>query len=185
MKLSRESLIKDLLVSIGEDPNRLGLRETPARVDRAYDEFFAGYNQHPKDVFTIFEEKNLDSGQLILLKNIEFFSFCEHHVVPFFGTAHIAYISNGSLLGASKMARLLDIYARRLQIQERIGKQVTFALMKYLKPQGAACIIKAKHLCISSRGVNKQQSEFVTTSLVGCFLEEPETRAELYAMLDV
>ncbi len=185
MEFPRESLIKNLLVSVGEDPERQGLVNTPSRVNKAWNEFYCGYKQDPKDVFTTFEEDILGPGQLILLKNIEFFSHCEHHLVPFFGTAHIAYISADVVLGASKLARLLDIYAKRLQMQERIGKQVTSDLMEYLKPQGAACIIKAKHLCISSRGIGKQQSEFVTSSLTGCFLEESDTRAELYSMISI
>lgn len=182
MKKTRVQLIQDLLVTIDPDPTRPGLKDTPGRVSRAFDELFSGYHQDPKDVFKIFDPEG-EPGQLVLLKDIPFNSFCEHHILPFTGTAHIAYIPTKDVLGASKLARLLDVYARRLQIQERIGVQVTTALMEFLQPEGAACVLKAKHLCISCRGVQKEQSEFITASLKGCFLVEPSTRSELYSMI--
>lgn len=184
--MSRKQLFKSLLHTIDPDPDRPGLIETPERMHRAWLEFFNGYQQNPANVFKIFSpEGEREPGQLVLLKNIEFTSFCEHHMMPFTGVAHIAYIPNKNVLGASKLARLLEIYARRLQIQERIGEQVTCALMAFLKPQGAACILKARHLCISGRGVLKQKSKLVTASLKGCFLDEATTRAELYSMIKI
>lgn len=169
---------------IGEDPTREGLVETPDRVVRAWDEWFAGYKQDPADVFKQFDGDGI--GGLIYLKDVEFYSTCEHHMAPFWGKAMIAYIPNGKVIGVSKLARLLDIFSRRLQIQERIGEQVTDALMQYLNPIGAACLIEAKHLCISSRGVRKQQSSMGYSSLKGVFLEDSErgvaSRAELMTL---
>lgn len=164
-----EAIVR-LLEYIGEDPTREGLLETPSRVIKAYDELFAGYNQDPKEIFKTFDGSQI--GGLIYLKNIEFYSFCEHHMIPFYGSAHIGYISNGRVIGVSKLARLLDIFSKRLQIQERIGEQVTTALMDYLNPIGAACIIEAKHLCISGRGVKKQHSVMGYSSFKGVFLED-------------
>lgn len=181
----RKRAVRDLILSVGENPDRSGLKETPDRVDKAWDELFTGYKQDPAKIFKTFEEDEISTNQLILLKNIEFTSICEHHLLPFYGIAHIAYVSKDRVLGASKLARLLDVYAKRLQMQERIGDQVTKALMRHLQPEGAACIIRAKHLCISSRGVTKQKSEFVTASLTGSFLEEDSIKAELYNMINI
>ena len=152
---------------IGDDPSRAGLRNTPERVVRSWEELYSGYSQNPADIIKTFEEKDFD--QIIILKDIEMYSMCEHHMLPFFGKAHVAYIPDGKIIGISKLARLVDIYARRLQIQERIGEQVTAALMKYLNPLGAACIIEATHLCKRMRGCNKQQSIMITSSLKGVF----------------
>lgn len=183
---NRVEIIKELLQTIDDNPDRPGLEDTPSRVNLAFHELFSGYNKDPLNVFKIFDpEQNLGPGQLVLLKNIEFSSFCEHHMMPFIGIAHIAYIPNKRVLGASKLARLLDIYTKRLQIQERIGEQVTDNLMKYLTPQGAACILKAKHFCISGRGVMKQNSEYITASLKGCLLDQDSARAELYSMINI
>lgn len=169
---------------IGEDPTREGLVETPDRVVRAWGEWFAGYKQDPADIFKQFDGDGI--GGLVYLKDVEFYSTCEHHMAPFWGKAMIAYIPNGKVIGVSKLARLLDIFSRRLQIQERIGEQVTDALMQYLTPIGAACLIEAKHLCISSRGVRKQQSSMGYSSLKGVFLEDSErgvaSRAELMTL---
>lgn len=177
----KRRLVQDQLAYIGEDPHREGLVDTPKRIVKMWDEIYGGYKQHPKDVLTVFDADGYD--QIILLKNIELYSTCEHHMVPFFGKAHIAYIPGEKLIGISKLARLLDIYAKRLQIQERIGDQVTDALMEYLKPKGAACIIEACHLCMRMRGVEKQNATMVTSSLRGAFLDKPEARAELMQLI--
>lgn len=177
----KRRLVQDQLAYIGEDPHREGLADTPKRIVKMWDEIYGGYKQHPKDVLTVFDADGYD--QIILLKNIELYSTCEHHMVPFFGKAHIAYIPGEKLIGISKLARLLDIYAKRLQIQERIGDQVTDALMEYLKPKGAACIIEACHLCMRMRGVEKQNATMVTSSLRGAFLDKPEARAELMQLI--
>lgn len=169
-----EDSIQDNIVRqleyIGEDPNREGLLETPNRIVRAWDEIFAGYSKHPKDLLTTFDTDGYD--QMVLSRNIEMYSMCEHHNLPFFGKAHVAYIPGRRVIGISKLARLVDIFARRLQIQERIGEQVTAALMEYLKPKGAACVIEAQHLCMMMRGCSKQNSEMVTSSLKGVFLDD-------------
>lgn len=184
-KDQKEALVKSMLRVIGEDPDRPGLIETPVRVVRAWSEWFSGYDKDPADVFKTFDPESDSPGQLVLLRNIEFYSMCEHHMAPIVGVAHLAYVPDRKVLGISKLARLLDIFAKRLQIQERIGEQVTSALMKHLAPKGAACIITAKHLCIASRGVNKQNSEMVTSSLTGCFLEEGSARSELMQLIQM
>lgn len=170
-----------LLVYIGENPDREGLRDTPKRVAKAYAEMCDGYDKDPAELMRVFEDGACQD--MVILKDIEFTSLCEHHMLPFIGVAHIAYIPNGRVLGVSKLSRLLDMYAHRLQIQERIGQQVTEALMTHLEPLGAACIIEAKHQCMLCRGVRKQQSSMITSSLVGAFKDEPATRAELFSLI--
>jgi len=170
----RSKHIKDSIIHqlehIGEDPTREGLQKTPDRIIRAWKEIFQGYTQSPESLFTTFDPDGYD--QIVLLRNIELYSMCEHHMLPFFGKAHIAYLPKKRVVGISKLARLLDIYARRLQIQERLGEQVTNDLMKYLKPKGAACIIEATHMCMRMRGVSKQNSTMVTSSVKGIFLQD-------------
>jgi len=168
--------VRDILHAIGEVKynsedgkfkTREGLVDTPKRVAKAYEFLLSGYNKTPQDVLTVFDSEGYD--QIILLKNIEFYSMCEHHMLPFIGQAHVAYIPNEKIVGISKLARLMEIYSRRLQIQERIGEQVTTALMDMLEPKGAACIIEAFHLCMRMRGVEKQNSIMTTSSLKGVF----------------
>lgn len=177
-----EKKVRALITFIGDDPDREGLQETPERVLRSFGTLFSGYSKNPADIMKTFEEETF--SQMVLLKDIEMFSYCEHHMIPFYGKAHIAYIPNGRVLGVSKLARLLEIYSRRLQIQERIGEQVTDALMKYLKPLGAACVIEAQHLCMKARGVEKQNSIMVTSSLKGIFMDKPEVRKEFFDMIN-
>lgn len=159
-----------ILPLLGEDEKREGLKDTPTRVNKAYDEIFKGYYQNPAECFKVFDSESYD--QMVLLKDVEMYSMCEHHMLPFFGKAHVAYIPKEKIIGISKLARLLEVYSRRLQIQERIGEQVTTDLMKYLDPLGAACIIEANHLCMRMRGVGKQNSIMVTSSLKGVFLKD-------------
>lgn len=173
--------IKDLLRYIGEDPEREGLKDTPARVLKSWKELTSGYEQNPKDFLTVFEKGTYD--QIVLLQDIEMYSTCEHHMLTFFGKAHIAYLPGEHVIGISKLARLLDCFARRLQIQERIGEQITEALMTHLKCRGAACFIEAKHLCMCARGCNKQNSIMKTSSLKGVFLEDPSFEAKLLMMI--
>jgi GTP cyclohydrolase I len=173
--------VRRLIEYIGDDPKREGLLETPSRVLRSYETLFSGYKQNPEDVIKVFEDGACN--EMVLLKGVEFASFCEHHILPFIGQAHIAYIPNGKVIGVSKLVRILEIYARRLQIQERIGEQVTECLMKYLQPKGAACVLSAKHLCMSCRGVEKQHSTMITSSLKGVFLEDARTRSEFLSMI--
>lgn len=176
----KETIIKQLEY-IGDNPEREGLRDTPKRIVNAWDELFSGYKQSPLDVITTFDSGGYD--QIILLKDIELFSMCEHHMLPFFGKAHVAYIPGKRIVGISKLARLVDIYARRLQIQERIGEQVTEALMTYLNPRGAACIIEAVHMCMRMRGVSKQKSVMSTSSLRGAFFTNAGARIELMGLI--
>lgn len=180
-----QSNIIRLLEYIGEDTKREGLIETPERIVRSYEELFSGYSTDPKTLLTHFDAENY--GQIIVLKNTEIYSMCEHHMLPFVGKAHVAYIPKDRVIGISKLARLVDIYARRLQIQERIGEQVTAFLINELGAIGAACIIEAEHLCMRMRGVGKQNSIMVTSSLKGIFREaSPQgvsARAELMQLI--
>lgn len=174
---SIEDAVIRQLQFIGEDVGREGLKETPGRVVRSWGELYAGYKQDPAKVFKVFEDGACD--EMVLLKNVEFYSTCEHHMLPFFGRAHIAYIPNGKVIGVSKLARLLEVYSRRLQIQERLGQQITTAINTHLKPKGAACILEAQHFCMTSRGIQKQNSVMVTSSLTGVFRDGATTRSEL------
>lgn len=166
---------------LGEDPNREGLRDTPTRVVKSWKEIYGGYGMDVGSVFRVFSDVSCD--QMVLLRDIEFFSTCEHHMLPFFGRAHVAYLPDKKVLGVSKLARLVDIFARRLQIQERIGEQVTDALMQHLAPKGAACVIEAQHFCMKSRGVQKQNSVMTTSSLKGAFLDDSRTRDEFLRLI--
>ena len=183
-----EENVVRILQYIGEDPTREGLLETPHRVVRAYDEICAGYKQKPEDVIKTFS--NSDNGnyeEIVLCKNVEIFSLCEHHMLPFTGKAHIAYIPNKLIIGLSKLARIVDMFAKRLQTQERLCGQVTETLMRHLDPHGAACIIQCEHLCMRMRGVGKQNSTMVTSSLEGIFIEDSDrgraARAELMNLI--
>lgn len=171
--------VRRILQYIGEDVTREGLIETPDRVVRSYAEIFAGYKQKPEEVFKVFDGTGCD--EMVIAKNIEFYSVCEHHMQPFFGRACIGYVPNGKVIGVSKLARLLDVYARRLQIQERLTTQVTSALDQFLLPKGSACTIEAKHFCMICRGVNKQHSSMVTSSLTGVF-RDAAVRQEFFAL---
>jgi len=171
-----------ILQYLGEDPNREGLKDTPNRIIRSWDEIFSGYKQNIEKLMTVFTETD-GYDQMIVCKNIEIYSTCEHHMLPFSGKAHIAYIPNKKVIGISKLARLVDMFARRLQIQERIGQQVTDTLMKHLQPKGAACIIECTHLCMRCRGVNKQHSVMITSSMKGSFKENLNTREEFLQLI--
>ena len=165
-----EDAVTRLIEMIGEDPNREGLLETPKRVIKSYETLFSGYKQKPEDIIKTFDADGYD--QLVLLKDIEIYSMCEHHILPFVGKAHIAYIPDKKVIGISKLARIADMFARRLQIQERLADNITSTLMKHLKPLGVACVIEAQHLCMRMRGVCKQNSMMVTSSLKGIFLDD-------------
>ena len=178
-----ERAVREILVAIGEDPDREGLAETPARVARAYAEQFSGLSQDPEDVLgTVFDA---DHDELILVRDIEVYSTCEHHLVPFFGRAHVAYIPNekGQITGLSKLARLVDVYARRPQVQERMTSQIADALMRVLDPRGALVVIEAEHLCMSMRGVRKPGAKTVTSAVRGSIRDNASTRAEAMSLL--
>jgi GTP cyclohydrolase I len=183
-KEKAKAALKDILNYLGEDTNREGLRDTPERIVKSWERIFGGYLQDVEDMFTTFEEDDvIPHNQIILLKDIEFYSTCEHHFLPFVGKAHVAYIPHKKVVGISKLARVVEVYSRRLQIQERIGNQVTKALMENLEAKAAACIIESKHFCMTCRGVEKQNSVMVTSSLRGTFLEKTDTRQELLSLI--
>jgi GTP cyclohydrolase I len=175
-KKDAEKLVKQLIEYIGEDPAREGLLDTPRRVIAAYDKIFGGYKQKPKDVLTVFGDELYD--EMIVVKDIELYSFCEHHMLPFFGKAHVGYIPDGKIIGLSKIPRLVEMYARRLQNQERLTNQIARGLYDTLKPKGVGVIIEAKHFCMMARGVEKQSSEVTTSALLGLFKRELNTRNE-------
>lgn len=181
VEVGPEENIRRILQFIGENPDREGLLETPSRVVRSYEEIFSGYKKDPKDVFKVFEDGACD--EMVICKEIEFYSTCEHHMQPFFGKAHIGYVPNGKVIGLSKLARLLDIFSRRLQVQERLTQQVTDALDMHLQPKGSACIIEAKHMCMCARGAKKQSSSMVTSSMSGVFRTNPMARSEFLQLI--
>lgn len=176
-------IIRRQLEYIGENPDREGLIDTPERIIKMWKEIYAGYSMKVEDILTTFSADGYD--QIILLKDIEFYSMCEHHNVPFYGKVHVAYLPGEKIVGISKLARLVDMYSKRMQIQERIGEQVTDALMKYLQPKGAACIIEASHLCMKMRGVEKQNSIMVTSSMRGAFLNNESLKQELLNLIGI
>ena len=180
--VAAEQAVRDLLVAIGEDPSRDGLLETPARVARAYAEMFRGLYMTADEVLaTTFD---LGHDEMVLVKDIELYSTCEHHLVPFHGVAHIGYIPNasGRVTGLSKLARLVDVYAKRPQVQERLTTDIAEALMRILEPRGAIVVIEAEHLCMSMRGVRKPGSKTVTSAVRGIF-REPAPRAEAMSLI--
>lgn len=176
-----EDHVTRMIQYIGEDPTREGLIETPARVIKSWKHLYSGYGTDPASIMKTFSADGYD--EMVLLKDIELYSMCEHHMLPFFGKAHVAYIPDKKVIGVSKIARLVEVFSRRLQIQERLGDQVTSALMEHLQPKGAACIIEAQHLCMKMRGVEKQNSVMVTSSLKGSFLEKLAAREELMRLI--
>lgn len=179
-----QSAIVKIFSYLGEDPQREGLRDSPHRIVKSWDKIFGGYGKDPKEILTTFTEDDvIPHNQIILLKDIDFYSTCEHHFLPFTGKAHVAYIPTDRVVGVSKLARLVEIYSRRLQTQERVGNQVSYALTEYLGAKGAACIIEAQHYCMTSRGVEKQNSIMVTSSLRGAFLKSTNTRQELMTLI--
>ncbi len=174
--------VREILVAIGEDPDRDGLLETPKRVARAYAEMFAGLHQDASDVLST--SFDLNHQELVLVKDIPFYSTCEHHLVPFHGTAHIGYIpsAEGRVTGLSKLARLVEVYARRPQVQERLTTQIVDAMMEHLKPKGAIVVIECEHLCMSMRGVRKPGAKTVTSAVRGQ-IRETATRAEAMSLI--
>jgi GTP cyclohydrolase IA len=173
---------REIIETIGEDPERQGLLKTPARAARAFEFLTQGYRQSVEEVVNeaVFDS---DANEIILVKDIELYSMCEHHLLPFTGRAHVAYIPNGKVIGLSKVARIVDIFARRLQIQEQLTTQIADALMNTLHPTGVAVVIEAKHLCMMMRGVEKQNSVMTTSHLLGVFKEDARTRSEFLALL--
>jgi GTP cyclohydrolase I len=178
-----EHAVREILLAIGEDPDRDGLRDTPARVARACEEQFSGLEQQPESVLTTVFDAGHD--EMVLVRGIDFYATCEHHLIPFFGVAHVGYIPNekGQLTGLSKLARLVDLYARRPQVQERMTSQIADALMSVLEPSGVIVVIEAEHLCMAMRGVRKPGAKTVTSAVRGSFRDNDSTRAEAISLL--
>ena len=179
---SASDIVTRLLQFIGEDPSREGLRETPARFLKACGEWFAGYKQKPADVFKVFEDGAEGCQELVIVNNIPIFSFCEHHIAPIIGVAHVGYIPKGKIVGISKLARLTEIFSRRMQVQERLTNQIADAIVEHLAPIGVGVLIRAKHLCMASRGVKMPDSLTTTSAMRGALMDEPAARAEFLAL---
>ena len=179
---SMERSFLELLKAVGEDPQREGLLKTPTRAAKAFEFLTNGYRQDLDEIVNqaIFHS---DASEIVLVKDIELYSMCEHHLLPFIGKAHVAYIPNGKVIGLSKVARIVDVFARRLQIQEQLTTQIADAIMQALHPNGVAVVIEAKHLCMMMRGVEKQNSIMTTSCLLGSFKEDARTRSEFLALL--
>jgi GTP cyclohydrolase I len=178
-----EGHVRGLLQYLGEDPEREGLRATPSRVVRAYAEHFAGYSQEPATYLaTTFEEVE-GYDELVLVSDIEVFSHCEHHMVPFVGKAHVGYIPDGRVVGLSKLARIVDVFAKRLQVQEKLTKQIADAIQMHLHPQGVAVVVQCQHFCMCYRGVKKPGSWTTTSKLHGLFLKDSAARMELFTLI--
>jgi GTP cyclohydrolase IA len=179
---SFEDLVREMLIRLGEDPAREGLLRTPTRVHRAFEFLTRGYREDPeamlkKALFTVTYD------EMVIVKDVEMFSLCEHHLLPFFGKVHVAYIPNGKVIGLSKIPRLIEIFSRRLQLQERLTTQIAETIQKAIEPQGVGVVIEARHLCMMMRGVEKQHSAAVTSSMLGCFRAEQETRTEFLSLI--
>jgi len=177
-----EDLVHEILVRLNEDPEREGLLLTPARVHKAFEFLTKGYDEDPEvmlknALFTVTYD------EMVIVKDVEVFSLCEHHMLPFFGKVHVAYIPNGRVIGLSKIPRLIEIFSRRLQIQERLTTQIAETIQKVIQPQGVGVVIEARHLCMMMRGVEKQHSAAVTSSMLGCFRDEQETRQEFLSLI--
>jgi len=177
-----EAAIRTLIEWTGHDPDRDGLAETPSRVARAFEEFFAGYGQDPVEILQKTFEEIEGYDEMIALRGIRFESHCEHHMAPIIGQAWVAYVPNGRVVGISKLARVVEVYAKRLQIQEKMTAQIANTINDVLKPQGVGVIIKASHHCMTTRGVNKPDSDLVTSRMLGCFRDNPLTRQEFLSM---
>ncbi|CZE46130.1 GTP cyclohydrolase I FolE [Campylobacter geochelonis] len=178
-----EKSVKNMLELLGEDPNREGLLKTPNRVFKAYEFMTSGYSQDPKIVLNdaLFESSN---NEMVLIKDIEFYSLCEHHLLPIIGRAHVAYIPNGKVVGLSKIPRMVNIFARRLQIQEQMTEQIAQAIQEVIKPKGVGVVLQARHMCVEMRGVEKINSTTTTSALRGSFISDSRTRKEFFSLIN-
>jgi len=179
---STQELLRELLVRLGEDPDRDGLLRTPERMQKSLEFLTRGYQQDPDKVLqgALFE---VNYDEMVIVKDIEMFSLCEHHMLPFFGKVHVAYIPNGKVLGLSKIPRLVDIFARRLQVQERLTVQIAETIQNAIQPQGVGVVVEARHLCVMMRGVEKQHSAAVTSHMLGSFRSSQDTREEFLSLI--
>lgn len=177
-----ERVIKELLEKLGEDPTREGLLKTPKRVKESLEFLTEGYRQDPKELIknSVYSDKH---EEMVLIKDIPIYSLCEHHLLPFFGHAHVGYIPNDRIVGISKIARMVDLFARRLQVQERLTNEIADTLMEHLGPKGVGVVIEAEHLCMQMRGVQKRGTSVITSSMLGAFRKRPETRAEFMNLI--
>ena len=177
-----EEIYRELLVRLGEDPSRDGLLKTPERMQKSMAYLTQGHQQSPNEILrgALFD---VDYDEMVIVRDIEFYSLCEHHLLPFYGKAHVAYIPKGKVIGLSKVARLVDVFARRLQVQERLTRQVADAIVEAIHPQGVAVIMEAQHLCMMMRGVGKQQSFTTTSTMLGAFRSSPQTRNEFLSLI--
>ncbi|MBQ3675272.1 MAG: GTP cyclohydrolase I FolE [Campylobacter sp.] len=182
-KIKFENLVKQMLEILGEDSNREGLLKTPARVAKAYEFLTSGYSQNPKDVLNdaLFSSSN---NEMVLIKDIEFYSLCEHHLLPIIGRVHVAYIPNGKVVGLSKIPRMVNIFARRLQIQEQMTEQIATAIQEVIKPLGVGVVVQARHMCVEMRGVQKINSLTTTSALRGIFIKNANTRKEFFDLIN-
>ena len=176
-----EKAVREILLAVGEDLNRDGLKETPARVARMYGELLAGMHDDPDTHLSKVFNENYD--EIVLLRDIPFYSMCEHHLMPFIGSAHVAYLPSGKILGVSKLARIVDCFARRLQTQERLTYQIADCLMSNLKPMGVAVVLEAAHSCMTIRGIKKPGSVMVTSAVRGLFRKDPRSRNEIMSLI--
>jgi GTP cyclohydrolase I len=177
-----EELVREMIIHLGEDPRREGLERTPERVHRALEQLTRGYKEDAEAIlrgalFTV------GYDEMVIVKDIEMFSLCEHHLLPFFGKVHVAYIPNGKVIGLSKLPRLVEVFARRLQVQERLTTQIAETIQNAIEPQGVGVVVEARHLCMMMRGVEKQHSSAVTSSMLGCFRDCRETREEFLSLI--
>ncbi|MGE3335109.1 MAG: GTP cyclohydrolase I FolE [Rhodospirillaceae bacterium] len=178
-----EAAVRTLIRWAGDDPDREGLQDTPKRVVKSYEEFYEGYQQDPEEILRRTFEETEGYDEMVVLKDIEFHSHCEHHMVPITGKAYVAYLPDKRVVGISKLARVVEAYARRLQIQEKMTAQIANAINDVLKPRGVAVIVEAEHQCMTSRGVNKQGVAMVTSTMLGAFRDDPSTRREFLAIV--
>jgi GTP cyclohydrolase I len=180
-EFSTQEMYREILARLGEDPNRDGLLSTPSRVEKSMAFLTKGYDEDPIKILhgAMFD---VDYDEMVIVKDIEMFSLCEHHMLPFFGKVHVAYIPNGKVIGLSKIPRLVEVFARRLQVQERLTQQIADAVQEAINPQGVGVVIEARHLCMMMRGIEKQNSSTVTSAMVGCFRQK-ETRSEFLSLV--
>ena len=178
-----EDAVKSMMFHVGEDPNREGLLKTPQRVKKAYEFIFGGYKEDPREILesALFSSSN---DEMVLLKDIEFYSTCEHHLLPIIGRVHVAYIPNGKVVGLSKIPRVVNVFARRMQIQEQLTEQIADAIMDTIKPKGVAVVIQARHMCMEMRGVEKINSTTTSSALRGLFKKDEKTRSEFFSLIN-
>ncbi len=180
--MSIEKAVREILLEVGEDPDRQGLRDTPKRISSMYKELTSGYSVSPRELVNgaIFDEKY---DEMVIVRDIKFYSLCEHHLLPFFGKCHVAYVPNGRIIGLSKIPRIVEVFSRRLQVQERMTVQIADFLADVLNPEGIAVVVEAYHLCMAMRGVKKAEANMLTSSMRGVFKEDERTRSEFLRLI--